>query len=214
MMVEITGLKAGYGSLPVLTLDRLSIEAGEHTLVHGPSGCGKTTLLNIVSGIAKPTSGEVQVNGMRLDKMTVSECDRFRGRHIGFVMQRLHLISALTVEANLRLAQKLAGVPVDDGKIHAALQMLGIVDKSKVLPRQLSQGEAQRVAIARAVVNRPALILADEPTSALDDEACSSAIDLLFAQAREHGATLLVATHDQRIKTRFGQMIELKKASK
>ena len=209
MIVEVTGLRAGYHGQMVLALDRFVMKAGEHTLVLGPSGSGKTTLLNIVSGIALPMSGEVRVDGTRLDQLNGGERDHFRGRHIGFVMQRLHLISALTVEANLQLAQKLAGVSVDGGRMRAILDTLGIGDKRRAWPHQLSQGEAQRVAIARAVVNRPALILADEPTAALDDGSCEAAIDLLFDQAGEHGATLLVATHDQRINPRFAHVLEL-----
>jgi putative ABC transport system ATP-binding protein len=209
MMVEITGLRASYDGRTVLVLDHFHVTAGQHTLVLGPSGSGKTTLLNIVSGIALPTAGEIRVNGASLNGLTASDRDHFRGRHIGFVMQRLHLISALTVEANLQLSQKLAGIPVDDKRIHAILDTLGIGDKRHAWPRQLSQGEAQRVAIARAVVNRPVLILADEPTAALDDASCTAAINLLFDQAHEHGATLLVATHDQRIKSRFAQVLAL-----
>ena len=209
MIVEINGLTAGYDGRAVLVLDRFNVAAGQHTLVLGPSGCGKTTLLNIVSGIALPMAGEVHVNARHLNGLTGSERDHFRGRHIGFVMQRLHLVSALTVEANLQLAQKLAGGPVDGARIHALLDTLGIGDKRRAWPRQLSQGEAQRVAIARAVVNHPVLILADEPTAALDDASCAAAINLLFDQAGEHGATLLVATHDQRIKARFAQVLEL-----
>jgi len=208
-MVEISGLTAGYDGRAVLALAHFRVEAGQHTLVLGPSGCGKTTLLNIVSGIALPMSGEVHVDGTRLTGLDAAERDHFRGRHIGFVMQRLHLISALSVGANLQLAQKLAGVPVDDRRIQAILDTLGIGDKWRAWPRQLSQGEAQRVAIARAVVNRPALILADEPTAALDDRNCEAAINLLFDQAGEQSATLLVATHDQRIKARFSQVLEL-----
>ncbi|MBL0121462.1 MAG: ATP-binding cassette domain-containing protein [Betaproteobacteria bacterium] len=210
MMVEITGLRAGYDGRAVLVLDHFLVAAGQHTLVLGPSGSGKTTLLNIVSGIALPMAGEIRVNGASLNGLTASDRDHFRGGHIGFVMQRLHLISALTVEANLQLAQKLAGIPVDDKRIHAILDTLGIGDKRHAWPRQLSQGEAQRVAISRAVMNRPALILADEPTAALDDANCAAAINLLFNQAVEHGATLLVATHDQRIKSRFTQVLELR----
>ena len=210
-MVEIRGLTAGYDGRTVLVLDHFNVEAGQHTLVLGPSGCGKTTLLNILSGIALPVSGKVRVNGRRLNELNGGERDHFRGRHIGLVMQRLHLISALTVEANLQLAQKLAGVPADGGRILAILETLGISEKRRAYPRQLSQGEAQRVAIARAVMNHPALILADEPTAALDDGNCNAAINLLFEQAREHGATLLVATHDQRIKPRFNQVRELAK---
>ena len=214
-MIDIKRLTAGYGGNGseggkiVLALDRFNVDAGQHTLVLGPSGCGKTTLLNIVAGIMPAISGEVEVNGTRLDRLSANERDRFRGRHIGLVMQRLHLISALTVEANLQLAQRLAHGAVNDARISEILATLGITDKRHAFPRHLSQGEAQRVAIARAVVNRPALILADEPTAALDDKNCDAAIQLLFDQAGQHGATLLVATHDARIKSRFGQVREL-----
>jgi putative ABC transport system ATP-binding protein len=212
-MVELIGLRAGYGGKMVLSLERFAVAAGQHTLVLGASGCGKTTLLNVVAGIALPMAGEVHVDGVRIDTLGAAARDHFRGRHLGFVMQRLHLISALTVKANLQLAQKLAGGAVDNARIQTLLATLGIVDKHSAYPRQLSQGEAQRVAIARAVVNRPALILADEPTSALDDANCEAAIQLLFDQATGHGATLLVATHDARIKRRFDQVCELARAA-
>ena len=209
MVVDIRDLKAGYGAKAVISLASLQIAVGEHTLLLGPSGCGKTTLLNVLSGIASPLSGQVVINGTALETLSVGDRDRFRGKHIGLVMQRLHLISALSISKNLRLAQKLAGVSVSDSIILAALERLGVADKLERYPRELSQGEAQRVAIARAVINRPALILADEPTSALDDANCLAAIDLLFDQAAVYGATLIVATHDQRIKARFERVVEL-----
>jgi putative ABC transport system ATP-binding protein len=211
MQVDISGLRAGYGSRVVLALDSFSVGDGEHTLLLGPSGSGKTTLLNLIAGIQTPLAGKVIVNGTNLGELSVSERDQFRGRQIGLVMQRLHLIPALTVEANLRLAQKLANVSVDAARIRETLTSLGVADKLTAWPRQLSQGEAQRVAIARSVINRPPLILADEPTAALDDANCNAAIDLLFAQAVTYGATLIVATHDQRIKTRFTHVLELAK---
>ena len=209
MVVSIRDLKAGYGAKTVVTLASLQIAKGEHTLLLGPSGCGKTTLLNVMAGFASVQAGQVSIEGTALDALSASERDRFRGRHIGLVMQRLHLISALTVQKNLRLAQQLADVAVDDAGILNSLSRLGIADKLHRYPRELSQGEAQRVAIARAVVNKPALILADEPTSALDDANCVSAIDLLFAQADPNGATLIVATHDARIKARFARVVSL-----
>ena len=209
MVVDIRDLKAGYGTKAVVSLASLQIEKGEHTLLLGPSGCGKTTLLNVVSGIASPLAGQVAINGTALEKLAVGDRDRFRGKHIGLVMQRLHLISALTISKNLRLAQKLADIEVNDSIISAALEKLGVADKLERYPRELSQGEAQRVAIARAVINRPALILADEPTSALDDANCLAAIDLLFDQAATYGATLIVATHDQRIRARFKRVVQL-----
>lgn len=209
MVVDIRELNAGYRSKSVLSLVSLQIAKGEHTLLLGPSGCGKTTLLNVISGVMAPLGGRVSVNGVALERLTTGECDRFRGNNIGLVMQRLHLIAALTVSKNLRLAQRLAGVPVDDARILAVLEALAIGAKLHQYPRELSQGEAQRVAIARAVINRPALILADEPTSALDDANCAAAIDLLFAQANANYATLIVATHDERIKQRFARVVLL-----
>jgi len=209
MVVDIRDLKAGYGAKTVVSLASLQIVRGEHTLLLGPSGCGKTTLLNVVSGIAAPLAGTVRIDGIAFGELSVGARDRFRGKHIGLVMQRLHLISALTVQKNLRLAQRLADVAADDAGILRSLEKLGVAGKLHRYPRELSQGEAQRVAIARAVVNRPVLILADEPTSALDDANCLAAIDLLFAQALDYGATLIVATHDQRIKARFPRVIQL-----
>ena len=209
MVVDIHALQAGYATKAVVSLPKLQIAKGEHTLLLGPSGCGKTTLLNVMAGIASPVAGEIRINGVVLNELTVSARDRFRGRHIGLVMQRLHLISALTVRKNLRLAQQLADVVDDEKIIFTVLEKLGIADKLDRFPRELSQGEAQRVAIARAVVNRPLLILADEPTSALDDASCLSAIDLLFEQASAYGATLIVATHVQRIKSRFVRVVAI-----
>lgn len=209
MIVDVRDLRAGYGTKTVVSLAYLQIAKGEHTLLLGPSGCGKTTLLNVMAGIASVQAGQVTIEGTVLDTLSTSQRDRFRGRHIGLVMQRLHLISALTVQKNLRLAQQLADVAVDDADIFNSLDKLGVADKLHQYPRELSQGEAQRVAIARAVVNKPALILADEPTSALDDANCISAIDLLFAQADANGATLIVATHDARIKARFARVVAL-----
>ena len=209
MLLDISGLRAGYGGRVVLSLDALQIAPGEHTLLLGPSGCGKTTLLNMIAGIDTPMAGTVTIKGVDLAGLPPARRDQFRGRHIGLVMQRLHLISALSVEGNLALAQKLAGLPVDGGRILATLDSLGIGNKLAARPRQLSQGEAQRVAIARAVINQPPLILADEPTSALDDDNCAAALDLLFAQSDAHGATLVVATHDQRVRQRFSRVLQL-----
>jgi putative ABC transport system ATP-binding protein len=209
MVVDIRDLSAGYGTKSVLSLVSLQIAKGEHTLLLGPSGCGKTTLLNVMAGIAPPLGGQARINGVTLEDLDPGACDRFRGKHVGMVMQRLHLIAALTVSGNLRLAQRLADLKTDDARIRAVLEKLGLATRLHHYPRELSQGEAQRVAIARAIINRPALILADEPTSALDDANCSAAIDLLFEQAAANDATLIVATHDGRIKRRFARVVLL-----
>ena len=209
MLVSLRDVRAGYDGRAAVGITQLDIATGEHTLLLGPSGCGKTTLLNVIAGIAPVMAGEVRVSGELLGAMSESARDRFRGANIGLIMQRLHLIGALSVEANLKLAQSLAGKTVDVTRILAVLTSLGVAHKAACKPREISQGEAQRVAIARAVINHPPLIIADEPTSALDDASCEAAIGLLMEQAMQHGATLLVATHDARIKSRFGRIINL-----
>jgi putative ABC transport system ATP-binding protein len=128
---------------------------------------------------------------------------------VGLVLQTLHLIGVVSVRENLRIAQRIAGAPVDDARIDEVLRSLGVSALARAKARDLSVGEAQRVAIARAVVNRPKLILADEPTSALDDGNCDKALALLVDQARACGATLLVATHDNRIRERFARRLTL-----
>jgi putative ABC transport system ATP-binding protein len=128
---------------------------------------------------------------------------------VGIVLQRLHLIPALTVRDNLRLARTFARVPPDSMRINALIADLGLGALAGARPSRLSQGEAQRVAIARALVNRPSLILADEPTSALDDANCETVLTLLRAQAEASGATLVIATHDARLKAHFVHRLEL-----
>ncbi len=209
MIVDIRNLKAGYGSRVVVSIASLQIAKGGHTLLLGPSGCGKTTLLEVMAGITVPMAGQVNINITALETLGAAERDRFRGRYIGVVMQRLHLISALTIRKNLQLAQRLTDAAVDHGRISGAVEALGIAGKLDRYPRELSQGEAQRVAIARAVVNQPVLILADEPTSALDDDNCQAALGLLLEQSTACGATLIVASHDQRIKASFEHVVSL-----
>jgi putative ABC transport system ATP-binding protein len=194
---------------PTIALPNLTIAPGNHTLLLGPSGSGKTTLINCIAGLQGVLSGRIEVAGTNMVSISARERDQLRGSKIGMVMQRLHLISAMTIRANLQLAQRLAGITMDNTFIEHLTQALGIIDKLDRFPRQLSQGEAQRAAIARALVNKPALLLADEPTSALDDKNCEAAISLLLNQAELHGATLIVATHDDRIKSRFAKIVLL-----
>lgn len=202
-LILVEALTHRYAERVVLDLSSWQVDAGRHALILGPSGSGKSTLLTLLAGLLTPSSGKVVVEGFNVSAATQRERDAWRARKVGFVMQRLHLIGALTVAQNLALAQSLAGVPADAARIQDTLARLGVGDKARRRPHELSVGEAQRVAIARAVLHRPALLLADEPTSALDDASCAAALDLLEAAAAESGATLVVATHDQRIKDRF-----------
>ena len=208
-VVVLRDLRHAYDGRDVLRLDRWSVAEGEHWLVLGPSGSGKTTLLHILAGILTPTQGSVSIAGQDLRQQRAGELDRFRGRNVGIVFQRLHLISSLTVLGNLLLAQYLAGTAQDALAAHRLLAGLGLADQAHSLPQALSFGQAQRAAVARAVVNKPRLILADEPTSNLDDANAAAALHLLLDQARACNATLVIATHDRRIRERFGHQITL-----
>jgi len=208
-MIALRGLEHRYAGAPVLQLADWRVAPGERWLVTGPSGSGKSTLLHVVAGLVRPTQGEVLVAGIDLLGLEHRNLDHFRGKTIGIVLQALHLVRHLSVRDNLRLAQYLAHLPQDGARVLEALAALGIADKAQRRPAELSQGERQRVAIARAVVNRPKLLLADEPTANLDDAAASRAIELLFAQAELHAATLVVATHDSRVKERFTNVVKL-----
>ena len=208
-MLEIRNLRHEYAGRTVLDVPSWDVGKGESSLVLGPSGSGKTTLLNVIAGLATPTSGTLRVAGEEITRLSPSARDAFRARKVGLVLQTLHLIGVVSVRENLRLAQRLAGSPVDDSRIEEVLASLAVASLAGARARDISVGEAQRVAIARAVVNRPALILADEPTSALDDANCEKALALLLAQAAACGATLLVATHDNRIRGRFSRRLEL-----
>jgi ABC-type lipoprotein export system ATPase subunit len=208
-MFEVRDLHHAYDGTEVLRVDTLRAAQGEHWLVLGPSGSGKSTLLHILAGLLRPTRGEVIVAGQRLNALKSADVDRFRGQHVGIVLQQLHLVPTLTVEKNVLLAQYLAGVAQDRRRVADVLASLDLADKLHAYPHELSHGQAQRVAVARAVVNKPALLLADEPTSNLDDVRCLQALDLLMSQARACNATLLIATHDRRITERVANQFTL-----
>lgn len=208
-MFDLSHIRHEFDGKRVLDLANWRVTRGETWLVLGPSGSGKTTLLHILAGILKPAEGSVSVAGQDYARLGAGELDRFRGRHIGIVLQRLHLVESLTVMGNLLLAQYLAGLPQDRRRAREVLDGLGLAGKADSHPHQLSHGQAQRVALARALINRPQLVLADEPTSNLDDARCSEAFDLLSSQAAACNATLVIATHDQRIRGRVVNQLSL-----
>jgi putative ABC transport system ATP-binding protein len=205
----IQQLVHAYAGQEVLRIDAWDAPQGEQWLMLGPSGSGKTTLLHVLAGILRPSAGSASIAGQNLSVLSAAELDRFRGRNIGIVLQRLHLLPSLTVAQNVQLAQYLAGLPKDIDRVHEVLAGLDLTDRADAHPHALSHGQAQRAAIARAVVNRPRLLLADEPTSNLDDARCAQALDLLLAQAAACGATLVIATHDQRVKARVANHFQL-----
>lgn len=208
-MIAVRNLVHQYDGNRALGLAQWEVAAGARWLVLGPSGSGKSTLLHILAGLVQPTAGEVIVDGKNLHFLKNTERDHWRGANVGIVLQALHLVPHLSVRDNLRLAQYLAHAPQQDAALDEALAALGVADKAARRPHQLSQGEQQRVAIARAVVNGPKLLLADEPTANLDDVAAERAVGLLFAAAERRGATLVVATHDSRVKRHFSNTLQL-----
>ena len=189
------------------------MDKGDELLLLGASGTGKTTLLHLVAGMRTPTAGSVTLAGAPFNALNTAERDQTRGKHMGIVFQTAHFVRSLTVGENLALARSLAGCAPDAAVIEGLLQELGLGHKLNAQVDALSVGEQQRVSIARAVVHGPGLILADEPTSALDDANTDAVLTLLRNQAKRTGAALLVVTHDQRLKDRMSQHVELNPTS-
>jgi len=208
-MIKTDSLSYSYGTEKKIQFSDLTIQTGEQFLLLGESGSGKTTLLHLLGGLLKSQQGSIEVNGTDITKLSESGLDRFRGQHYGFIFQRNHLIGALSVERNLLMAPFLAGLKQNLGRVEEVLSQLGIAEKRRSRIQDLSLGQAQRVAIARAVLNKPSVILADEPTSALDDKNCDRASDLLLSLADKNKATLIIATHDQRLKDKVKNLIHL-----
>ena len=208
-MLSIHDLHHDYGGGPALSLPRLEVARGEACLVLGPSGSGKSTLLAAIAGLLVPSRGRIAVAGAEVTAMGAVARDAHRARHIGLVPQTLHLIPVISVRENLRLARRLARLAPDDAWLDACLARLGVGHLARRRAADLSVGEAQRVAIARSLANRPALVLADEPTSALDDANCERVASMLLEESAAAGATLVVATHDARMRGRFARSVTL-----
>jgi putative ABC transport system ATP-binding protein len=189
----------------------LSIERGEFVAVMGPSGCGKSTLLNLLAGLDRPTSGEVWLDGERIDEMSETELARLRRSKVGFVFQFFNLVPTLSVVENVELPLLLVGCRRSDARRSASelLSELGIGDKHGAPPALLSGGQQQRVALARALANTPDVVLGDEPTGNLDSAATREVLGLLRA-ARDRGQTLLVATHDARVAAAADRVVTLR----
>lgn len=208
-MITVSNLKFSYTPERSISFPSFALNKGEHCLLLGESGSGKTTLLHLLGGLLRGYSGNVQVAGTELNSLSESQLDTFRGKNIGFVFQKNHLISALSVEKNVIMSPYLAGTSIDKNHAHEVLTELGLGEKIHSSVKEISQGQAQRVAIARAVMNHPSVILADEPTSALDDKNCERVITLLLDVATRNNSTLVVATHDQRLKDKIKNQIIL-----
>jgi putative ABC transport system ATP-binding protein len=208
-MIRLQNAEHRYNAQTLVSLPEIDLNTGESLLILGQSGSGKSTLLNVLGGLLKPTSGVLTIGDTELYSLTESARDAFRGRYIGIIFQTNHLVDSLSVRDNLRLAQYLSGMTQDDSKIDTVLSDLDIKEKKNSGVNELSEGQKQRVGIARAVINEPKVILADEPTSSLDDIRCEQVVQLLKKQASAHNATLIVSTHDQRVKNHFENLINL-----
>jgi putative ABC transport system ATP-binding protein len=203
----------GSERIDVLQGVNLEVPRGDFLALMGPSGSGKTTLLNILAGLDRPTSGLVEVGGERIDRMSEGQLARWRSRHVGFVFQLYNLLPTLTAERNVELPLLLAPLSASDRRRHVAtaLAVVGLADRGKHYPRQLSGGQEQRVAIARAIVGDPTLLLCDEPTGDLDRKSEEEILDLLQALNAEHGKTILMVTHNPHAAARARRIVYLNK---
>jgi len=191
----------------------LEIPQGDFLALMGPSGSGKTTLLNLLGGLDRPTQGTVEVAGERIDSLSGGPLARWRARHIGFVFQLYNLLPVLTAERNVELPLLVTGLTAAERRKHVAtaLKVVGVEDRAKHYPRQLSGGQEQRVGIARAIVTDPTLLLCDEPTGDLDRRSGDEILDLLSALNREQGKTIVMVTHDPHAAARARRTLYLDK---
>jgi putative ABC transport system ATP-binding protein len=214
-ILEASGLAKTYRSVgaDVLALRGVDValEPGEFTAVMGPSGSGKSTLLHLLGGLDRPTAGRVLLDGERVDDRSEAELALLRRRRLGFVFQFFNLIGDLSVAENVELPALLVGAPAREARRRREelLAELGLADKGRAAPAELSGGEQQRVAIARALVNRPAVLLADEPTGNLDTASAKEVLDLLRRE-REGGQTILLVTHDARVAAAADRVVTMR----
>ncbi len=202
--IRITNLKKYFqmGGTIVRALDGVNLEIPQNsfTVVMGPSGSGKSTLLYLIGGLDRPTEGQIEIDGQRLDQMDENQLALFRRQTVGFVFQSFNLIQSMTAEENVGFPMQFARVPAGERKQRALnlLERVGLAERSQHRPTELSGGQQQRVAIARALINNPALILADEPTGNLDTASGTSIMQLL-SDLHQSGRTVLVVSHDPRM---------------
>ena len=203
------------GKQTVEVLHHLSIDIaqGDFVALMGPSGSGKTTLLNLIGGLDRPTSGEVSVAGERIDQLSSGQLAKWRARHVGFVFQFYNLMPMLTAERNVELPLLLTNLSGAQRKanVQAALAVVGLAERAKHKPAELSGGQAQRVAIARALVADPTLLVCDEPTGDLDRATADEILNLLQMLNRDHGKTIVMVTHDPKAAENASHQLHLDK---
>ena len=218
-LVRISGVQKDFSRggerIEVLKGVNLEIPSGDFLALMGPSGSGKTTLLNLMGGLDTPTGGSVEVDGVRINELSGGKLSRWRSQHIGFVFQLYNLLPVLTAQGNVELPLLLTSLSKSERRTRAALalKIVGLADRAKHYPRQLSGGQEQRVGIARAIVTDPTLLLCDEPTGDLDRKAGDEILDLLQTLNREHGKTIVMVTHDPHAADRATRTLCLEKGT-
>ena len=217
VLVRVRGVHKTFtrGGEKIDVLQGLDLEVGkgEFLALMGPSGSGKSTLLNLIGGLDRPSSGAIEVGGVGIDQLPDSKLTAWRARHVGFVFQMYNLLPALTAERNVELPLLLTALSGARRRqqVATAMELVGLSDRMKHYPRQLSGGQEQRVGIARAIVTDPMLLLADEPTGDLDRKAGDEILDLLQTLNRDHGKTIVMVTHDPRAAERAKRTLHLEK---
>jgi putative ABC transport system ATP-binding protein len=211
---ELTKIYA-QGEIQVTALDRISLDiaAGEFLALMGPSGSGKSTLLHIIAGVDRPSSGECLVQGVNVTRLNESQLADWRNHNVGFIFQTFNLIPVLTAAENVELPLLLTRLDRAQRRrqVDTALELVGLADRAKHLPRQLSGGQEQRVAIARALVTDPALVVADEPTGNLDSHSAHEVLTVLQSLRQDAGKTVIMVTHDPKAAAFGTRQIHLEK---
>jgi putative ABC transport system ATP-binding protein len=217
VVVRLRGVAKQYerGGESVRVLEALDLDLprGDFVALMGPSGSGKTTLLNLLGGLDRPTSGSIEVDGLAIDRLSDASLARWRADHVGFVFQMYNLLPVLTAERNVELPLLLTNLSRTERmrRVRIALELVGLGDRAKHRPKELSGGQEQRVGIARAIVTDPTLLLCDEPTGDLDRKSGDEVLNLLDALNRDFGKTIVMVTHDPRAADRARRTLHLEK---
>ncbi len=199
--------------VPVHAVNGISIEIakGEFTAIIGPSGCGKTTLLNLIGGLDKPTSGEIEIDGINISELSPKKIIDFRLRNIGFVFQAYNLIPVLTAKENVEFVMQLQGMDKVKSRerVEHLLEQVGLKDRMDNRPSELSGGQQQRVAVARALASKPKFVLADEPTANLDTASTNNLLNIMLKLNETENTTFIFSTHDSRVMKKAKRLIKL-----
>ena len=215
-MIQATNVRkvysAGAGMVAALRGVDFEVEQGEMVAIMGPSGCGKTTLLNCLSGLDEPSSGEIMIAGTSLKQMSDRQRTDYRARHMGFIFQNFNLLPVLSAVENVELPMLVSGFSGRKARKRALelLEIVGLSDRARHRPAELSGGQQQRVTVARALVNSPAIVWADEPTGNLDGDAADGVMGLLCQLNKEQGQTLVIVTHAPEVGARVGRIIKMR----